>query len=444
MVADAATWAGLVRAGDGGPSRPAPARDRGLRVCRGRRARGLIASRWAGGGSPVLRSLRDSGVVGAPRRPARRTLPALAPPRDGDRRLGRASPTRRPGSASGRGHLVARVLARPRGRARRRRSGTSSSTSRRCGTRRAPARRAGRRHQRAGRPPRPRGHQPHLVVAQRIRPLAPTGTSTPARSTPGSISGRSPTRTPCSSTRTVRPRGRRAQVERDVAHFVGSVRQRCDQPGRGERPAGTGGRGMTRSPGTGGTRAGLPRPDDPCAARCGRPSPPWSARSPRAMSRATSTSAPARGGRARTSRCGPSGGPRDRARERVAAAALAGPHPPRARPRRPAPARARPRPAPAHPVQRALERLGVPRHPRPVCGLRQPAGRPAPSRLPPWPSSSRTAAKACAEADRQARSDRTFPSRRPGPRPDRRRPGLPAPGHISLAGPDRPSPGCPR
>ena len=66
MVADAATWAGLweMRAREmGGHPDPHRRRIADYEYAAAVRARGLLASRWAGGGSPVLRSLRDSGVV---------------------------------------------------------------------------------------------------------------------------------------------------------------------------------------------------------------------------------------------------------------------------------------------------------------------------------------------------------------------------------------------
>ncbi|HET6694521.1 MAG TPA: 1,4-alpha-glucan branching protein, partial [Pedococcus sp.] len=66
MVADAATWAGLweMRAREmGGHPDPHRREIADYEYAAAARARGLLASRWAGCGSPVLRSLRDSGVV---------------------------------------------------------------------------------------------------------------------------------------------------------------------------------------------------------------------------------------------------------------------------------------------------------------------------------------------------------------------------------------------
>jgi 1,4-alpha-glucan branching enzyme len=66
MRADAATWAGLweMRAREMGAHRDAPRRViAAYEYAAAARARGLLATRWAGGAAPVLRSLRESGVV---------------------------------------------------------------------------------------------------------------------------------------------------------------------------------------------------------------------------------------------------------------------------------------------------------------------------------------------------------------------------------------------
>jgi 1,4-alpha-glucan branching enzyme len=66
MLADVATWAGLweMRAREMGFDRDPHRRAMAAYDFRlAARARELLATRWAGGGSPVLRSLRDNGVV---------------------------------------------------------------------------------------------------------------------------------------------------------------------------------------------------------------------------------------------------------------------------------------------------------------------------------------------------------------------------------------------
>jgi 1,4-alpha-glucan branching enzyme len=66
MLADVATWAGLweMRAREMGFDRDPHRRAMASYEFRlAARARDLLATRWAGGGSPVLRSLRDNGVV---------------------------------------------------------------------------------------------------------------------------------------------------------------------------------------------------------------------------------------------------------------------------------------------------------------------------------------------------------------------------------------------
>jgi 1,4-alpha-glucan branching enzyme len=66
MLADAGTWAGLweMRAREMGAGRDAHRREMAAyEYAAAARARTLLATRWAGGGSPVLRSLRDAGVV---------------------------------------------------------------------------------------------------------------------------------------------------------------------------------------------------------------------------------------------------------------------------------------------------------------------------------------------------------------------------------------------
>ena len=66
MLADAGTWAGLweMRAREMGADRDAHRREMAAyEYAAAARARALLATRWAGGGSPVLRSLRDAGVV---------------------------------------------------------------------------------------------------------------------------------------------------------------------------------------------------------------------------------------------------------------------------------------------------------------------------------------------------------------------------------------------
>ena len=381
----AASWAPAAEA--------APPRSRATSTTPRRGPRRPWSTRWRHGGSPVLRSLRDAGVVELLGGPATHPFLPLLLPELADVALRVGLDDSRGGSASARAGIwspecgyrpgLGRTLAAAG-------VATSSSTSRRSATRRRPPRRRGRvgRHGRRRGPPRPRGHQPHLVL-----PLA----ATPAAAAYRDFHGREPSTgarlwavtgpdVPSSAKAPYDPDAAAAQVTGTSPPSSTAVPDRLRRCAT-SAAARDGRRGLrhravralvARGP-------GVPRRGRAGAAR-GRRAGHHGREGPGAPGTSPGTcdlGAPGRGARARTS---PSGTARrcPRSWRTTRRCNGAGSRScPRARRWTPGHAAPGPRPAAAHAAQRAEQRLGVHGHPRPGGRLRPAPVRGSPGRRPP-------------------------------------------------------------